>query len=404
MITGHTPFHPIDSDLALIAVAVRGDMPEKPIEPDPGRQIDVEFLWGLAISLCAKDPDQRPTIAVVVTRIQDTPDRAITAPGSNFNLDPRSNDEGKPIYLWHDHTHVECIGPLRGHNHTVLCMAFSPDSLKLASGSLDGTVRLWDAVTGIDLFGALKERDSNGIFSVAFSPGGSKVISGSSGRLSIWDAMTGAHLRKFGQMGFTSSSLLYSADESRIIMTSLSPPVVRTIDLQRGTMSSTSPLARGHGSIQAVGLSPDASQIAYYYSGGFICIDDVARGTRIETKHDLGDCTSLVYSPDGSKLAGGPSKGGLYLFDSRTLSPITYLTSQPLRPVAFSPDGQRLISGGGHAVRLFDVSNGTPISCNLVGPTDMVAIAISPDGSRIASGSKSHDKSVRIWVGTDRLG
>lgn len=377
-------------------------MPEKPIENDPDRQIDVEFMWSLAINLCAKDPDQRSTTSAVVTRIQDNLHQAITAPGGNFNVDPSSHNERPPVYVWHNHTHVECIGPFQ-HGYVVSSVAFSPDSSKLASGAWDGTVWLWDAVTGVTLFGALGRHTSGRVLSVAFSPDGSKVISGTVEQdIRIWDARTGAQIRAF-RMDITPSSVLYSSDGSRIFVTSLILPAVHTLDAQTGTILSSSVLPpRPHGFILAIGYTPNASQIACYYSNGSICVHDVARGTRIEANYDLGDCSSLVFafSPDGSRLVAR-SSGGFCLFEARTLNLVArHLADESIGLVTFSPDGSRIISSGILEVRLWDSFSGARISRDLVGHTDMVAsIAISPDGSRIASGS--YDGSIRVWVGTD---
>lgn len=55
-----------------------------------------------------------------------------------------------------------------GHPSGVMSVAFSPDGKILASGSFDNTVKLWDVSTGTELR-TLKVH-SNGVVSVAFSP------------------------------------------------------------------------------------------------------------------------------------------------------------------------------------------------------------------------------------------
>ena len=77
----------------------------------------------------------------------------------------RASRQGMPIY-------VESV-------------AFSPDGAHIVSGSSDNTVRIWDATTGAEA--TKMERHSDSVQSVAFSPDGAHVVSGSANNtVQIW--------------------------------------------------------------------------------------------------------------------------------------------------------------------------------------------------------------------------
>ena len=88
----------------------------------------------------------------------------------------------------------------------------------IASGSADGTLRVWDAVSSAKVLEMHGWHEAS-ISSVVFSPGGHRMVSGSwDNTIRIWDITTGAEvcpLLRGHTMGVT--SLFFSLDACRIV-------------------------------------------------------------------------------------------------------------------------------------------------------------------------------------------
>jgi WD40 repeat protein len=98
----------------------------------------------------------------------------------------------------------------------VCSVAFSPDGSHIASGSDDKTVQIWDAKAGVHL--STLKGHSDWVRSVAFSPDGSHIASGSFDKtVRIWDAKTGVHLSTLKGHSDLVMSVVFSPDGSHIV-------------------------------------------------------------------------------------------------------------------------------------------------------------------------------------------
>jgi WD40 repeat protein len=82
---------------------------------------------------------------------------------------------------------------LKGHADFIGQIVFSPDGTRLATASRDGSAKVWDAVSGKELFTLLGHDGT--VFSVAFSPDGKTIATASADKTTkLWDALTGKEL------------------------------------------------------------------------------------------------------------------------------------------------------------------------------------------------------------------
>ena len=278
----------------------------------------------------------------------------------------------------------------------VYSVAFSPDGTTIASGSRDYTIRLWDVATG-SLRNTLRRDpiEIHPVYSVVFSPDGSMIASGNGDyTVHLWNVATGSLRNTLA--GHTSNiySVAFSPDGNTLASGS-QDETVRLWDVATATLRN---ILMGHTDIVfSVAFSPDGTTLASgsNWQDPNVRLWDANTGSLKNTLEHTNGINSVVFSPDSSTLASAESFE-VRLWDANTGSLKNTLkhTANALS-VAFSPDGMTIASGNGDEVRLWDAHTGT-LRNTLTGHTDTVrSVAFSPDGSTLASGSG--DGTVRLW-------
>jgi WD40 repeat protein len=303
---------------------------------------------------------------------------------------------------------VRCF---RWGSRNVQAADFSPDGRSAVSGEWEGTVRLWDLLSGHP-----KDRLPNHnapVRAVAFSPDGSKVLRGregevvTAGGLYLCDVSTGKEIRRFVGHQSRVARVAFSGDGKRV----LAGDWAGGLCLWDVESEKELQLFVGHTDIiHAVAFAPDGKTAV---SGS---IDGTLRRWDLETGKELwrswagAGVTGLAFSRDGRELLSSGLDGSLRWWDAGTGKDVRRFTvqSDTLQAMALSPNGRWAVTGGGadissgqwkkgtdFAVRLWDVAAGKELQCFKGHEGVVTWVTLSRDG-RFALPT-SEDGTMRLW-------
>jgi WD40 repeat protein len=281
-------------------------------------------------------------------------------------------------------------------------IAFHPNGQRLASGSPDGFVRVWDIDRGTE---SIAFKQSGSATSLAYTPDGTRLVTASiDGRIRLWDAAAGVEVMTLPGHAGPAFAVSISADGTRVVSGG-SDRAVRLSDLQTGA-----PLKvfHGHGGpVLGLAFAPSGNRIASASLDGTVRIWDPASGSSVDVPpgqeiHVLsghgGAVRSAAYSPSGQRIASGGADGTVRIWNAETGASVATLTGHDaaVNALAFNPAGTRIASGSAdREARLWPSQGGSAIRILRGHRKPVLSVAFSGDGSRLASGSE--DNTVRLW-------
>jgi WD40 repeat protein len=302
-----------------------------------------------------------------------------------------------------------------GHESPVRCLAVSPDGKWLLSGCgqpgtvngrpievKDRSIRLWDLQTGKELRKMVGHTDT--VYAVAFSPDGTKAVSGGSdGTIRIWDLETGQETKRITGHATIVNSVGYFSDGQRIYSAG-TDSTVWIWDVKTGTeLRRFGPMVRA---INAVALSVDES--AFFAGGtiGEIWNRQIESGKLVDSFKQRGKIHSLAVSPTQERLIVSTSHIPIKLIDTETGDTLVEFeghTSYEVYCSRFTSDGQRFAScGGDRTLRIWDAESGEQLGLVEGFPDGLNAVVVTPDDKHViaAGGGRypgSYDYTIRMW-------
>jgi RNA polymerase sigma factor (sigma-70 family) len=339
------------------------------------------------------------------------------------------------------------------HGAGLLTVAYSPDGSTLASAGAGGTIRLWDAATGMPR-GALHQPSLTAILTLAFSPDGLTLATGGfvaanrktggepPSPLALWDVRTGRRVRTLtapgtvyavafspdgrtlGAGGAFDAVLLWDTatgathkafdtprpppvptiDRPCVRALAFSPdgqtlvaggksPIVRRWDLARGAEGP--PLTGNLSSVSALTFSPDGTKL-FCAQYGTIGVWDLAAGQDVlrTAWEGNGEISGMALAADGCTVAAALN-GGVQLVDTvcgrgRAVRKAMNSPGGHCFSLGFSPDGKSLAGADTDGeILLWDPATAERIRPKEAPPMSSCWVAVSPDGATLATASRA---------------
>ena len=306
-----------------------------------------------------------------------------------------------------------------GHMALVKTITFTPDGRQLISASDDKTIRVWDLETGKTLRtirGEIAPGNAGKIFAMALSPDGKWLVAGGwfpgtgeeSFAIRLYDFASGRLVALLRGHDNGVSSLAFSPDGRHLISGSGDLTAILW-DVEARQLKHR---LNGHtGPIYGVGFTPDGERAVTGSVDHDLRLWRVSDGGEIAHMLGHGDkVSSLAIGPDGT-IASGDSSGEIRLWDGKTgaFRKVLAQLGMGVGDLSISADGALLLSGMIDApanCHVYDLPSGQEIATYSGHNNSVVATAISPDGRWAATGG-GDKRETHLWdlrSGEPRLG
>ncbi len=294
-----------------------------------------------------------------------------------------------------------------GHPDWVVAVCFSPDGQTLASGGsvFDGTIRLWDVATGIQL--RVLRGPKSLVADVTFSTDGRRLAGSSGAEIKVWDVATGTEVNTFtGQPDINQISL--SDDGTQLVSGSGYRDERQTIKIWDVATGTELKSVRGKDLFNPAvnSLSPDHKTLLQHDADpahpDVITLTDLATSKeQLVLRGHTDEVMCAAWSADGKLIASGGQDNTIRLWDAATGQELRVfkVTAEVINSIAVSRDGKRLASGNGDSssgtIKVWDVTSGKGVSTIDAQARGVNTVAFTADGQTVAG--LNADGKLRVW-------
>lgn len=291
------------------------------------------------------------------------------------------------------------LATLGEHARMVTSVAYSPKGEQVVSGSYDGSIKVWDVGSRrLVHHRVIGESEGDWVWSVAYSPDGEVLATGTEdGRILLWDSQS-MELKSTWTNHFRGMTLKYSPDGRWLgVGDSLG---VHLWNVAEQNIAAEFEVEQNWRVNVGLAFSSDSRWLAYNQGGGGVGLYDLREREMQEPPFELGvPSTSLAFSPDQRFLASGGRSGLMRIWSLETRNPVRTMNEHTawVGDVDFSLDGNWLISGSAdQTLKLWDTETWECRS-TLRGQLDEIwDFDLSPDGQTLVTGGK--DDLVKLWA------